>query len=172
MKHTNYQSRWIKIKTLWGIFIIGILWSTILSVYANNDLLNQAFEEAKRFDVVVNPGNDKNAVWGQVFNETKEVNVKINLKGNLKDAFDKTTSTTKEPYLIRLTKLILRVMIAISVSIIIYGGISYSLSFGDEKKQLAARNIVIYALTGILIGLASLAIIELVLSITKSSLHF
>jgi high-affinity K+ transport system ATPase subunit B len=63
-------------------------------------------------------------------------------------------------------------MIAISVSIIIYGGISYSLSFGDEKKQLAARNVVIYALTGILIGLASLAIIELVLSITKSSLHF
>jgi len=166
MKHTNYQSRWITIKTLWGIFIIGIVWSTVLSVYANNDLLNQAFEEAKKYDVVVNPGNDKNAVWGQVFNETKEVKIKIS------NWSIKTESTSKEPYIIRLTKLILRVMIAISVSIIIYGGISYSLSFGDEKKQLAARNVVIYALTGILIGLASLAIIELVLSITKSSLRF
>lgn len=31
-------------------------------VFANNDLLNQAFDEAKRYDYIINPGNTKDAV--------------------------------------------------------------------------------------------------------------
>lgn len=144
---------------LWVWVVILTLWAVQINVFASNDLLNQAYDEAKKYDYVVNPGNDKNAVWWQVFNDTKVINIW-------------SKDEKKEPYLIRLTKLILRVMIALSVSIIIYGGISYSLSFGDTKKQEKARNIVIYALAGIFIWLASLAIIELVLSITKSSFRF
>jgi hypothetical protein len=110
----------------------------------------------------VNPGNDKNAVGAQVFNPTANVNL----------TWPDKWFNTSEPYLIRLTKLILRITIAISVSIIIFAGISYILAFGDAAKQKKAQNIVIYALGGIFIWLSSLAIVELALSITKSSLKF
>lgn len=140
---------------LWGFLFLHS------NSFANNDLLNQAFDEAKRYDTIVNPWNDKNAVWWQVFNKTTEIEL----------ANGKIESTTKEPYLIRFTKLILRVMIGISVSIIIFWGISHILAFGDANKQKKARSIIIYALLGILIGLASLGIVQLILSITKSSIN-
>lgn len=131
-------------------------------VFANNDLLNQAFDEAKRYDYIINPGNTKDAVWAQVFNPS----VDITLLGS------NQWVDVKEPYLVRLTKLILRITIALSVSIIIFAGIQYMLSLGDEAKRKKAQNTAIYAALGILIWLGSLAIVELVLSITKSSIEF
>lgn len=141
-------------------FSLILIPSFSLPLFATNDLLNQAYDEAKRYDYVINPGNDKNTVWKQIFNPTAD----ITLFG------PNAGADVKEPYLIRLTKLILRITIAISVSIVIFAGISYILAFGDAWKQKKAQNIVIYALWGIFIGLASLAIVELALSITKSSL--
>ncbi len=131
----------------------------IAPLYANNDLLNQAFDEAKTYDTVINPGNDKDAVGWQVFNKTLEVNI-----GG--------TTEFKEPYLIRFTKLILRITIAISVPIIIWAGIMYATAFWEPNKQKKAQNIVIYALAGIFLALSSLAIVQLVLSITRNSLEF
>lgn len=150
-------------KLILGFFLyLPLLLTTVIPTFANNDLLNQAYDEAKRYDYVVNPGNDKNAVWAQVFNPTTNINL----------VWPNAWVNTSEPYLIRLTKLILRITIAISVSIIIFAGISYILAFGDAGKQKKAQNIIIYALGGIFIWLSSLAIVELTLSITKSSLKF
>gem|GEM_PF-6490913 len=43
--------------TVVGIFLCATIHNTY--TYANNDLLNQAFDESKRYDTVINPGNDK-----------------------------------------------------------------------------------------------------------------
>lgn len=143
------------------VTVMGILFlSMTTTVYANNDLLNQAFDESKRYDTVINPGNDKWAVWWQVFNKTLDVNI------------GGWGTQLKEPYLIRFTKLILRTTIALSVPIIIWAGIMYATAFGDAGKQKKARSTAIYALLGILLALSSLAIIQLVLSITRSSIEF
>lgn len=45
--------------------------------YSNNDLLNQAYKEAKTYDYIINPGNDKDAVGGQVFNPSLEPNANL-----------------------------------------------------------------------------------------------
>ena len=147
--------------SLLGLFGLVAFFTT---THATNDLLNKAFDEAKKYDYIINPGNDKEAVGGQVFNPT----VDVNLLGE--DGKPKITTELKEPYYIRITKLILRVMIAISVSIIIFAGISYALAFGDGAKQKKAQNMVLYALLGVLLGLGALAIIQLTLTITKSTL--
>lgn len=157
----KYSISKIIIGSLLGLFSLLAFFSI---TYANNDLLNKAFDEAKKYDYIINPGNDKEAVGGQVFNPT----VDVNILGE--DGKPKITTDIKEPYYIRITKLILRVMIAISVSIIIFAGISYALAFGDSNKQKKAQNMVIYALLGVLLGLGALAIIQLTLTITKSTL--
>ena len=132
----------------------------------NNDLLNQVFDESKRYDTVINPGNSKDAVGWQVFNKTTQVDINLVGWGKV------IQSQSQEPYLVRLTKLILRISIAAAVPIIIWSGIMYMTAFGDANKQKKAQNIAIYALLWIFLGLSSLAIIELVLSITKNSLAF
>ncbi|MFA7284238.1 MAG: hypothetical protein WC004_00250 [Candidatus Absconditabacterales bacterium] len=144
--------------TVVGIFLCATIHNTY--TYANNDLLNQAFDESKRYDTVINPGNDKGAVGGQVFTKTLEVNI------------GGGGTERKEPYLVRFTKLILRVTIALAVPIIIRAGIMYATAFGDPGKQKKARSTAIYALLGILLALSSLAIIQLVLSVTRSSIEF
>lgn len=248
-------------KLILGFFLyLPLLVTSIVPAFANNDLLNQAYDEAKRYDYIVNPGNDKKAVGAQLFNSSVNVSLTDNLwrwcfkwpewkkeivdikslycksiwwfavtkrwcyqlktgepnntkkndclfplliRHDTKDDqcliptdsnftnidtdkdlkpfcaslwYDYNVAavqvSTSEPYLVRLTKLILRITIAISVSIIIFAGISYILAFGDAAKQKKAQNIVIYALGGIFIWLSSLAIVELALSITKSSLKF
>lgn len=146
------------------------LWFFVFSIFNfsafwSNDLLNQVFDESKRYDTIINPGNSKDAVWWQVFNKTTEVSVNF-------DGGKVIQSQSQEPYLIRLTKLILRISIAAAVPIIIRSGIMYITAFGDPAKQKKAQNIAIYALMGIFLSLSSLAIIELVLSITKNSLEF
>lgn len=151
----------IKKAILW-FFSILVCSSFGFLAIGTNDLLNQAFDQAKTYDYVVNPGNDKDSVGSQIFNPTTDVTI-FGPNAGL---------NTKEPYLIRLTKLILRITIAISVSIILFAGISYITAFGDTGKQKKAQTMIIYALWWIFIWLASLAIVELALSITKSSIKF
>ena len=243
-----------------GFFLwLSVTISLWIYTHANNDLLNQAFDEAKRYDYILNPGNDKKAVGSQLFNSSININFTDNFwkwcfrwpkgkeelvdikslycksiwwfaitkrwcfeknSGKFISSFKKNCSSplyiwhesnndqclmgnltfrdinvdkdlkpycqslwydydipaiqiwANEPYLIRFTKLILRITIAISISIILFAGISYILAFGDAAKQKKAINIIIYALGGIFIWLSSLAIVELALSITKSSLKF
>jgi hypothetical protein len=63
-------------KLILGFFLyLPLLVTSITPTFANNDLLNQAYDEAKRYDYIVNPGNDKNAVGAQVFNPTANVNL-------------------------------------------------------------------------------------------------
>jgi hypothetical protein len=159
----KYYFHKLIIWSLIGIFGLLAFFST---THAVNDLLNKAFDEAKKYDYIINPGNTKEAVGWQVFNPTVDINILSGGKLNDKD----NIINIKEPYYIRITKLILRVMIAISVSIIIFAWISYALAFGEGAKQKKAQDMVIYALLGVLLGLWALAIIQLTLTITKSTL--
>lgn len=235
----KYNFTQLIVGSLLGLLSLLAFFSTS-TTHANNDLLNKAFDEAKKYDYIINPGNDKEAVGGQVFNPTVDIslndnfgkgcfiggkedsvdlrrryceeklwfdwNVEIspgNGAGLGKGCFEKPADggkyikknisqddlraycendlkwdynitaigiELKEPYYIRITKLILRVMIAISVSIIIFAGISYALAFGDPNKQKKAQDMVMYALLGVLLALGALAIIQLTLTLTKSTL--
>ncbi len=67
-------------KSILGLFLyLPLLVISIAPTFANNDLLNQAFDEAKRYDYIVNPGNDKDAAAAQIFNSSINVSFTDNL---------------------------------------------------------------------------------------------
>ncbi len=53
---------------------------------------------------------------------------------------------------------------AIAVLMLIYGGIRYTISGGDEKAITVAKNTILYAVVGIVVAVLAYAIINFVLS--------
>ena len=53
---------------------------------------------------------------------------------------------------------------AISVLMLIYGGIRYTLSAGNATHVTAAKNTILYAIVGIIVALLSYAIVKFVLT--------
>jgi len=52
---------------------------------------------------------------------------------------------------------------AISVIMLIYGGIRYTISGGDSSNVTAAKNTILYAIVGIVVALLSYAIVNFVI---------
>lgn len=52
---------------------------------------------------------------------------------------------------------------ALSVIMLIYGGIRYTVSMGDAKNVEAAKNTIMYAIVGIVVALLAYAIVNFVL---------
>lgn len=64
----------------------------------------------------------------------------------------------------RITSIALYVIGAISVIMLIWGGLRYILSGGDSKKITDAKNTVLYAIIGLVIAFLAYAIIRFVLN--------
>ncbi len=58
---------------------------------------------------------------------------------------------------------------AVAVLMLIYGGIRYTISGGDEKAITGAKNTILYAVVGIVIAILAYAIINFVLSSLMST---
>ncbi|MBR3204277.1 hypothetical protein IKF81_01180 [Candidatus Saccharibacteria bacterium] len=68
----------------------------------------------------------------------------------------------------KITHLILFAVGAISVIMLLFGGLRYALSAGDSKKVTDAKNTILYALIGLAICIFAYAIVEFVLGIVNS----
>lgn len=64
----------------------------------------------------------------------------------------------------RLTNIVLAAVGAISVVMLIYGGLRYITSGGDAKKVTDAKNTILYAIIGLVICVLSYAIVTFVLN--------
>lgn len=53
---------------------------------------------------------------------------------------------------------------AISVIMLIYGGIRYTISGGNEKSVTAAKNTILYAVVGIIVALLAFALVNFVIA--------
>jgi len=69
----------------------------------------------------------------------------------------------------RITSIALYVIGAISVIMLIWGGLRYILSGGDSKKITDAKNTVLYAIIGLIIAFLAYAIIRFVLNAIGAS---
>jgi hypothetical protein len=63
----------------------------------------------------------------------------------------------------RITNTALYLIGALSVLMLIYGGIRYTISAGDAKQVESAKNTIMYAIIGIVVALLAYAIINFVL---------
>lgn len=64
----------------------------------------------------------------------------------------------------KITNTALYLIGAISVLMLIYGGIRYTLSAGDSKAVTDAKNTILYAIIGIIVALLAFAIVNFVLT--------
>jgi hypothetical protein len=60
---------------------------------------------------------------------------------------------------------LLGIISIIALAVLVYGGLMYILSFGDEKKAEKAKYIIMYAIIGVIVAGASFAIMSTVKSI-------
>lgn len=143
--------------------IIGCIF---LSIYAYStstfalDLLEQSFQQSKQYDTVVDVGNNKNAVGNEVVRGGTTINL-----GN------GPIIQQQDPLLVKVIKRLLRMMAIIGVSMGIYVGITYILAQGDEAKEKEARINLVKIVAGILIALSSIALVNLLQSVTRSSIN-
>lgn len=147
-------------KAIGFLFVIITALTFTSSAFAL-DLLEQSFQQSKQYDTVVDMGNTKNAVG----NELIRGGTSVNLGGG-------QTLTPQDPLLVRIIKWLLRIMAIIGVSMGIYVGITYILAQGDQSKEKKAIDNLVKIAVGIVIALGAIAIINLVQSLTRSSINF
>jgi hypothetical protein len=77
---------------------------------------------------------------------------------------------SRPPLIVRFTKFLLRILVVLATTMTIYNGIRYMAAAGWEDAS-SARQDLIYIAMGLIIALASLAIINLVNSITIGTIN-
>ena len=75
---------------------------------------------------MINIGNDKQAVGNEVLRSSTTIGVDLT-------STDPLDVTTQEPLIVRLTKFLLRITIALAVTMVIYTGIRYIWAAGSEE---------------------------------------
>lgn len=167
-------------------------------IYAQ-DLLEQAFKPAMSNETIINMGNTKNAVGNEVFREWVNVqtdlwvwcfvnNQKITNIETQKSTlwftwssrnfceqvlgWDRNTSVlqTEAPLIVRITKFLLRITMVLAVTMVIYNGIMWIIESSRWWEVKDAQKNITLIITGLFIALMSLWIINLISSITISSL--
>ncbi len=68
----------------------------------------------------------------------------------------------------KLTNIALGIIGALSVIMLIWGGLRYILSGGDSKKVTDAKNTILYAIIGLIIAVLAYAIVNFVLNTLSS----
>jgi len=80
--------------------------------------------------------------------------------------------SAKEPLIVRITKFLLRMTIVLSISMIIYNSILYMIQVmgWKDRKSAEAKNNILWVAGWLILALMSVGIINLVISVPKSSL--
>lgn len=169
----------------------SILWLFLLSVSFGQDLMEQAFQTAKSYDAVLDLWETKDAVGNEILRESASVDMNENfgqgcfVNGNFVDVTeneclelggDRDTQVfevnANPPLIVRITKFLLRMTIVLSITMVIYNSILYMVQvlWGKDWKSAEAKNDLIRVVGGIIVALMSVGLINLVVSIPKSSL--
>ncbi len=187
-KRKHRKHIFIYILTL--VFSIGSVF--LLSETFAQDLMEQAFSTARSYDTIVDLWNTKDAVWNEVLRES--VTVWVNNNNMWQWCFINWQHTpvnetqcaeqwwdwniqamnvwSKAPLLVRITKFLLRMTIVLSVTMIIFTSVKYLIEVlsGKDWKSAAAKKDIMRVAGGVIIALMSVGIINLIVSIPKSSI--
>lgn len=151
-------------KIIVSVIWIGIVvWIWFFSVTSRADLLDTAFQPSKNLDQVINIGNTKNAVGNEIFRWSTSIDISLTSKPQI---------IKKDSLLVRITKTLLRITIALAIPMIIFSGVKVIMSamngweYKDELKNVAMIT------AGLILALSAIAIINLVQSLALQSLSW
>jgi len=160
--HAHFITHLRSYRTFHFMFFTFILLITSIVTYIFSDkiyaadLLEQAFQPAITNDTIINLWAGKNAVG----NEILRWSVSVDLWGITKEA----------PLIVRIAKFLLRITMVLAVTMVIFNGIMWIIESSKWAEVKDAKKNITLIVVGILIALMSLGIINLISSITVSSL--
>ena len=115
--------------------------------------------DAEQYDTIIDFWNTKSDVWHTVLRESTEFELL-------------SWFSTKAPLIVRIVKIILKMTIVLSVTMVIYYGVKFMLQVfkWDDLKSASAKKDLINLFIWLWISLFSVTAVTLVISIPKSSL--
>lgn len=155
------------------------------------DLMQQAFCTAKSYDTVLDMWETKDAVWNNILREWSSVEIEDNfwdwcfINGQFVNVLENdclerwwdrdvwaVNISTKEPLIVRITKFLLRMTIVLSITMVIFNSVLYMIEVMNwkDRKSAEAKNNLARVAWWVIIALMSVGIINLVVSVPKSSL--
>ncbi len=142
----------------------------VVSFVKADDLMEEAFRPAMSNESVIDLGNNKNTVGNEIFKEGTTVSFGDG-DGELEWSDASPNITKRPPLLVRISKFLLRITIALSITMVLFHGIKYIVEASKwEKKSAETIKSLVFVAVGILIALLSLTLVNLLSSITLSSL--
>ncbi len=173
-------------------FCFAVSGLSLLSVVSAQDLMEQAFQTAREYDTIINLWNTKDSVWNEVLRESVSMWVNENFgqgcfinwqflnvdrsqcdeRGGDWD-IQLISAESNPPLLVRITKFLLRMTIVLAITMIIFNSVTYLVEVlnGKDRKSAEAKKNIMRVAWGVIIALMSVGIINLVVSIPKSSIQ-
>lgn len=175
-------------------FMFSISWLFLLNNVFWIDLMESAFDPAMSYDTVINIWKNKKQVWDSLLREKTTIGIWDSptkeacfLNWILKEWVDESWCTelwwerkreiidisSQAPLIVRITKFLLRMTIVLSISMVIFNAVKYMieiLSWKDRKSAESKKNL-IYVIAWVMLALLSVSVINLIVSIPKSSLQ-
>lgn len=154
-----------------------------------DDLLESAFQESIANEHIIMLGNGKKAVGNDVFREWSDINTSSWLKkacfinGTEVEADNENHCNSmwgerkridlqkRPPLVVRIAKLLLRLTVALAITMVLYNWVMRIVESiqGSENSEKARKNL-IFVVWWLLLALSSIAIVNLISSISISSL--
>jgi hypothetical protein len=108
----------------------------------------------------------KDAAW---FAGTRQQTCEQILWGN-RDLPNDEILTSQAPLVVRITKFLLRITIVLSITMVIYSGVMYIVESSKGAEVKETTNNLMYIVGWVLLALMSLSLIQLITSLSVSSL--
>ena len=149
-------------KYMFFLFLFVLVFLNV-KVFSALDLLDKAFEPSIQQNWLVDLGSTKDQVGNEILRESTNVSVNFNW-------WTIINISQRAPLIVRIAKLLLRITIVLSVTMVLYNWVLYVIQSSKWEIPKDPQKNLINILIGILLALSSLWIINLVNSITISSL--
>lgn len=132
-------------------------------VWAQWDLLDKAFDTAIKQQWLIDLGSTKDQVGNEVLRESTNVSINLNW-------WPIVSTSQRAPLIVRIAKLLLRITIVLAVTMVLYNWVLYIIQASKWEAPKDPQKNLLNIWIWILLSLASLWIINLINSITISSL--
>lgn len=175
-------------------FIFFISWFSLLNNVFWIDLMEEAFSPSMSYDTVINIWRNKKQVWDTVLREKTLIEAWDSpfqkacfLNWILQEWVDENRCLeiwwerrkelidiqSQAPLIVRIAKFLLRMTVVLSISMVIFNAIKYMIEvlWWKDRKSAESKKNLIYVAVWVIVALLSVSVINLIISVPKSSLQ-
>ena len=175
-------------------FIFFISWFSLLNNVFWIDLMEEAFSPSMSYDTVINIWRNKKQVWDTVLREKTLIEAWdspfqkacflnwilqewVDENGCLEIWWERRKELidiqSQAPLIVRIAKFLLRMTVVLSISMVIFNAIKYmtEVLWWKDRKSAESKKNLIYVAVWVIVALLSVSVINLIISVPKSSLQ-